>query len=397
MKRLIVAVSTATLMLAADRLSVEDATARAALPQYRTIPAAKASELTPSSGNVFQRDYRDWPRSHGDETSSRYSQLRQINRANVGDLEVAWIYHSKDGAGNLECNPVIVNGIMYAPTVGGYMVAINGTTGEEIWRYKPGGRPAMRGLTYWNGDRRHGCRLYFTSGDFLFALDAKNGHPVVGFGASGKVPAGGVVAPAIFRNVVVVPVWDVVKAFDVVTGQPLWEFPLISGAAGAATGKMDKGANCWGGMALDKQRGIAYISTGSPHPNFVGIHHPGDNLYANCVIAIDALTGRHLWHFQEIRHDIWDLDIPAPPNLVTLMRNGHKYDAVAQVTKMGNTLLLDRLTGKPLFPFRMRRAPVSKLPGEWTSPYQPDVQLPEPFARQEFSLDQVTTISTEAH
>src|SRR5690606_26267103 len=135
---------------------------------------------------------------------------------------------------------------------------------------------------------------------------------------------------------------------------------------------------------------IAYVSTGSPKPNFAGNHHQGQNLFANCVIAINARTGERIWHFQEIRHDIWDLDIPAPPNLVTVVHAGRRVDAVAQVTKLGNTLLLDRVTGAPLYPVRLRRAPVSTLPGERTWPYQPDIQLPEPFARQAFSMDDVT-------
>jgi quinoprotein glucose dehydrogenase len=366
-------------------------------PEYRTIPAAPTSELTLASGGEFQRNYRDWARSDGDDTNSRYSMLTQISRMNVGKLEVAWVYHSKDGAGNIECNPVIVDGIIYAPTSGRYVVAINGSSGKEIWRYKPGGRPAMRGLTYWRGGSRHGARVFFSSGRFLFALDAKTGRPVADFGGRGKVLAGGVVAPAIYRNMIIVPVWNVVEAFDVRSGRRLWDFPLIPGAAGGAPGKADKGANCWGGMALDRARGIAYFSTGSPHPNFVGIDHPGRGLYSDCVVALNALTGKLIWYFQEIRHDIWDLDIPAPPNLVTVMRDGRDYDAIAQVTKLGNTLLLDRQTGNPLFPFRLRRAPASKLPGERTAPYQPDVQFPEPFARQDFSLDQVTSISKEAH
>jgi quinoprotein glucose dehydrogenase len=149
-------------------------------------------------------------------------------------------------------------------------------------------------------------------------------------------------------------------------------------------------------MALDAPRGIAYLSAGSPHPNYLGMHHNGDNLFANCVIALKAASGERLWHFQEIRHDIWDLDLPAPPNLVTVTRGGRRYDAVAQVTKIGNTLLLDRVTGKPLFPFRLRRAPASGLEGEKTAEWQPDVELPQPFARQEFELSDVTDVSPAA-
>jgi quinoprotein glucose dehydrogenase len=150
-------------------------------------------------------------------------------------------------------------------------------------------------------------------------------------------------------------------------------------------------------MALDQVRGIAYVSTGSPHPNYLGMNYSGENLFANCVIALDAKSGKRMWHFQEIRHDIWDLDIPAPPNLVTVTREGRRYDAVAQVTKLGNVLLLDRVSGKPLFPFRLRRAPASALEGEQTAPYQPYAELPEPFAPQEFRAEDITDISPEAH
>jgi quinoprotein glucose dehydrogenase len=149
-------------------------------------------------------------------------------------------------------------------------------------------------------------------------------------------------------------------------------------------------------MALDEERGIAFITTGSPKSNFVGVGHRGDNLFANCVIALDALNGRRLWHFQEIRHDIWDLDIPAPPNLATITREGKKVDVVTAVTKIGNTLLLDRVSGKPIFPFRLRRAPTSDLPGEQTAPYQPDLELPERFSKQEYTLADLTDRTDES-
>jgi hypothetical protein len=197
-------------------------------------------------------------------------------------------------------------------------------------------------------------RGFFASGHYLFALDAKTGRPIAGFGEGGKTPAGGVVAPAIYRNVIIIPVWNIVKAFDVVTGKPLWNIPLIPRASGGESGKVDKSANCSGGMALDHERGTAYVSTGSPHPNLAGFNHPGDDLYSDCVILIDALTAKVIWYFQAIRHDIWELDIPAPPNLVTVTPAGRKYDAVAQVTKLDNTLLLDRSDEKSLFSFRLR-------------------------------------------
>ena len=195
----------------------------------------------------------------------------------------------------------------------------------------------------------------------MYSLDAASGQPVATFGDHGRVTARSVVAPSIFKNLVIIPCWNVVKAFDVQTGEIRWLFHMIpaGGEFGSDTwSHPGYGANTWGGMALDLARGIAFISTGSPHPNYIGMHHSGDNLFANSVVALNAETGKRLWHFQEIHHDIWDLDIPAPPNLVTVTMQGKRYDAVAQVTKIGNTLLLDRVTGRPLFPYRERRGEI---------------------------------------
>ncbi len=355
--------------------------------------------MTPANTASLSHAGVDWPRSYGDHGSSRYSKLTQIDRTNVTRLEVAWVYNSGDGAANIQSNPVIVGGVIYAPTAGHHVVALDGATGREKWRFKAPARPAQRGLIYWAGDAQHGPRLYFTAGDWIHALDAKTGYPVPGFGERGRVPGRGVVAPAIYKSLLIVPCWNVLRAFDLLTGEPRWRFHSIprEGEFGHETWSgPGYGANTWGGMALDEARGIAYISTGSPHPNYLGMLHSGDNLFANSVVAIHAETGKRLWHVQEIRHDIWDLDIPAPPNLVTLTRDGRKYDAVAQVTKIGNTLLLDRVTGKPLFPMRFRRATQSNLDGEETAEWQPDLELPEPFGRQAFSPDDVTDISPES-
>ncbi len=378
---------------------VESAEERAKLPKFKTIPAAKTSELTPAARKYDPADYRTWERSHGDRESSRFSSLTQINRDNVSQLEPAWTYRSGDRAGNLQANPIIVDGVMYAPTPGDHIVAVDGATGKELWRFHAGDRPAFRGLTYWPGDEQHAGRLVFTTRKRLFALNVETGRPVPGFGDEGSVPADGTVAPAIWQNVIVAPLWNVVKGYDVRNGDQLWEFHMIprEGEFGYDTwDRPDDGANTWGGMALDDGRGIAYVATGSPHPNIIGPRHRGRNLFANCVIALDVKTGERLWHFQEIRHDIWDLDIPSPPNLVTVKRGGKLYDAVAAVTKIGNTLLLDRVTGKPLFDFRLRRAPTSTLPGELTWPYQPFLELPEPFAPQEFNMSEVTDVTPSA-
>jgi quinoprotein glucose dehydrogenase len=208
-------------------------------------------------------------------------------------------------------------------------------------------------------------------------------------------------APAIFERILVVPgfakdVWG----FDAVTGKLVWTFHTVPQPGEFGYDTWDRtetyGANAWAGMAMDEARGIAFITTGSPKPNFVGVGHRGDNLFANCLLALDARTGRRLWHFQEVRHDIWDLDISAPPNLTTITREGRRVDVVAATTKLGNTLLLDRVSGKPIFPFRLRRAPASDLPGERTAPYQPDPQLPQPFCKQEYTADDLTDRTEES-
>jgi quinoprotein glucose dehydrogenase len=391
-----------------DYWAVEDRAARERLPLYKTIPAARPDELTPAQP-LNPEMFREWRRSFGENGSARYSSLKQINRSNVAQLQVAWTYRSKDGVGNIQANPIVVNGLMIVPTPGRHVVAVNATNGHEVWRFKPEGRPAFRGLTFWLGRDNAQPRLFFPSGRLLYALGL-DGKPIPEFGEQGRVtlPARGqgdfgasTVAPVVHERTVILAGWEKdVWAFDAVTGERRWTFHTVprAGEFGAETWDQPQpyGANCWGGMALDEARGIVFITTGSPKPNFVGVTHHGDNLFANCVIAINARTGERLWHFQEIPHDIWDLDIPAAPNLVTITREGRRIDAVAAVTKIGNTLLLDRVSGKPIFPFRMRRAPTSLLPGEVTAPYQPDVELPEPFAKQEFTMEDITDRSEEA-
>ena len=393
-----------------DYWAVESAAAREKLPLYQVIPAARPEELTPANGCPRRETFLTWHRSHGDNGGTRYSALDQINRLTVTNLEMAWIYHSGDGSNNIQCNPIIVNGVMFAPTPGNYLVGVNAETGKEKWRFKPENRPAYRGLIYWPGRKESEARVMFCAGNHLYALSPDTGRPIESFGSGGKalLPGGAqgdygaaTAAPAIFDHFIVVPGFEKdVWGFDVVTGKLLWTFHTVPqpGEYGYDTWDHTEpyGANAWAGMAMDEVRGIAYVTTGSPKPNFIGVDHRGDNLFANCVVAIDARTGRRLWHFQEIRHDIWDLDISAPPNLATITREGRKVDVVAAVTKIGNTLLLDRVTGKPIFPFRLRRAPTSTLPGEVTAPYQPDLELPERFSKQEFTRADLTARSDEA-
>ncbi|MBM3883568.1 MAG: pyrrolo-quinoline quinone [Verrucomicrobia bacterium] len=390
--------------------AVEDPAEREKLPLYRVIPAATIEELTPANGFPTRATYRTWQRSHGDQGGTRFSALDQISRTNVARLEVAWTYRAQDGKANIQCNPIVVDDLLFTPTPGKSVVAVNATNGLERWRFKPEGRPAFRGLVHWPGTNNVPARLLFCAGQHLYALDPATGRPIPDFGAGGRTRLPGVAqgdfgaataCPAIFERIVVVPGFEKdVWGFDLVTGRHLWTFHTVPQPGEFGYDTWDRpqsyAANCWGGMALDEVRGIAYITTGSPKPNFVGVEHRGQNLFANCLIALDARTGRRLWHFQEIRHDIWDLDIPAPPNLATIARAGRRVDVVAACTKIGNTLLLDRVTGQPIFPFRLRRAPTSTVPGEATWPYQPDLELPEPFSKMEYTEADLTERSEEA-
>jgi quinoprotein glucose dehydrogenase len=404
-----------------DYWAVEDPKEREKLPLYKTIPAARPEELTPTNGFPKRETFSTWHRSHGDNGGTRYSALDQINRQNVTNLQVAWTFHSGDGANYIQCNPIIANGVMFGPTPGKAIVALNAANGTELWRFKPEGKPAFRGLLYWQGTNAAGqgsggspaspgARVMFCAGKYLYALDPVSGRPIAGFGDDGKTVLPGRVqgefgaasaGPATFGPIVVVPGFEKdVWGFDVVTGRLLWTFHTVPHAGEFGYETWDRteeyAANCWSGMAMDEVRGIAYVTTGSPKNNFVGVNHLGDNLFANCLIAIDARTGQRLWHFQEIRHDIWDLDVPAPPTLATITRDGRRVDVVAAVTKIGNTILVDRVTGKPIFPYRLRRAPVSDLRGEITSPYQPDPELPEHFSKQEFTAEDLTERTEEA-
>jgi quinoprotein glucose dehydrogenase len=389
---------------------VEDPKEREKLPLYKTVPAAKPEELTPASGLPKDETFLTWHRSHGDNGERRYSALNQINRENVAKLQQAWIYHSGDGSNNLQCNPIVVSNLMIAPTAGEYMAGVNAENGKEVWRFKPDGRPAFRGLIYWAGSDTAKERILFCAGKYLYALDPGTGNLITSFGNSGSAllpgksePGSGAASagPAMFQQIIVVPGFEKdVWGFDAATGKQLWTFHTVPhpGEFGYETWDHteDYAANCWAGMAMDDVRGIAYIGTACAKPNFTGVTHLGDNLFANCLIALDARTGKRLWHFQLIPHDLWDLDFSSPPNLATITRDGKKVDVVAVCNKGADTLLLDRVTGKPIFPFCMRRAPTSDLPGEVTAPYQPDLELPERFNKLVFTAHDLTDRTPEA-
>jgi quinoprotein glucose dehydrogenase len=392
---------------------VEDAAQRSRLPEFQLIEAAKPEELTPTNGLPEAASLRSWTVSHGDPFADRYSALTQINRGNVRNLREAWVYHSHDGNGNVQANPIVVDGVLFAPTPGRAIVAIDAAKGTELWRFqleavarpRQQDPPARRGLVYWPGSGAHPPRLVFSAGDWVYALDPKTGRPLADFGANGRVPlpTGGTAVGVVWQGTFIVPgLLGDIFAYDIGNGSLLWRFHTIpeAGEPGGDTWSgpgYGNGAHCWGGVSLDEARGIVYAAIGNASPDFIGVDRLGDNLYSDCVVAIDARTGSRRWYFQNVRHDIWDLDCPAPPNLLTITRGGRKVDVVACLSKVGDTLLLDRVSGKPIFPIRLRRAPTSTLPGEETSPYQPDPELPEPIASQDFRIEDVTSRTPAAH
>lgn len=381
-----------------DLWKIEDASLRNALPEFKTIQAAKLAERTPTSAGLDVHDFNNWHRSNGNSGSTRYSALDQINKTNVKMLRKAWEYRSGDGFAPIQCNPIFANGLIFTAMGKRSVVAVRASDGREQWRFQaPADLPARRGLIWWSGKNQTAPRIYFPAGDSLVALDAATGKPVVEFGKLGFAKSSNsTVAPAIWENVILnANLSPGVDAFDVVTGKLLWRYNiLIQQEKHLPNGRRFNlsGGNPWGGFSVDEQRGIAYIATGNPSPGNSGIERPGQNKNSDSVIALDIKSGKELWAFQEVGHDLWDLDIPAPPILATITLDDKKIDVVVATTKLGNTIILDRISGKPIFDFRLRRSPVSNVAGEQTWPYQPSVEIPEPFAKQEFKVSDITDL-----
>jgi len=376
---------------------VEDASARQLLDETRTIKGLEAPDLARLL-SVPPLKNTGWSRSGGDEHSRKYSPLARINRDNVIRLAPAWTYHSggKKWEGNVETNPIVAGDTLFATTPDQFLVALRAADGTEKWRL-PLKSPARRGLVWWEGDGTHPPRLFVPSAEGVVAVDAGNGQIIQSFGREGRVgAAASLVAPAVDQGrLLIATVVPAIEAYDAVTGNPLWSrslLPMVSKSPTPSGRTTVSGGLPWAGFSLDTGRSALYVTTGNPSPALYGVNRPGANGPSSSIVAIDTRTGAIKWSFQEVTHDLWDFDIPSPPVLVTLTRYGLPVDAVAAVTKIGHTILLDRDGGRPLYDYRLRRAPTSRVPGEVTAPYQPDLVLPEPFLRQAFSSDDITDV-----
>jgi len=388
--------------------------------------AAVAQRHIPNAG------YRDWTVYGGGPESMRYSILDQINRENVQKLQVAWTYDTGDvfEGSEMQCNPIIVHGVLYATTPKLRVVALDAATGRQRWSFDPNDGAKIthavrnRGVTYWEDGRDQ--RIFVGSRHYLYALDARTGAPVTTFGDAGRIdlrdglgrdPREISISTStpgvIYQDLLILgglmsedlpsPPGDI-RAYDARTGKMRWSFHTIPhpGEFGYDTWPKDAwkysgSANNWAGMAVDEKRGLVFAPTGSAAFDFYGSNRIGDNLFANSLIALNASTGQRVWHFQAVKHDLWDRDFPAPPNLVTVKRNDKLVDAVAQITKAGVVFVFERATGKPLFPIEYREVQRSEVDGEVTAATQPFPLKPPPFARQTLTEDMLTRRTPEAH
>lgn len=379
---------------------------------------------------VNEKVYESWTTSTGSNDGIRYSSGDNITKNNVSQLKVAWVYDTRDDAQRtaIPTTPIMLDGILYGVSPQLNLFALDAVAGKEKWVFKPldpNARGAVRGLSYWQDETGKEKRIFYSTGHFLYSVNAMDGTIAKGFGKGGfidlrenldvdypNLSASGNAAPVIYKNLLITSMRvsesndaapGHVRAFDVRTGERKWIFHTIPhpGEFGYDTWE-DKdawkrvgGANNWGGMALDEKRGIVYIPTGSATPDFYGGNRLGANLFANSLIALDAATGKYIWHYQVVHHDIWDRDLPANPNLVTIKKDGKSIDAVAQITKHGYIFMFDRVNGKPIFPINEVPMPPSDLPGEKAWPTQPIPVLPEPFARQDFGPGDVSDRTPE--
>jgi glucose dehydrogenase len=383
---------------------------------------------------------QEWRYYGGDAGGMKYSTLKQVNRSNVTQLKVAWKFQTGDVSDGkiyptrsaFETTPLIVDGVLYLTTPFNRLIALDAETGKQIWAFDPQLNKEQpynlfinRGAAYWSDGSRKRI-LYGTLDGRLFSIDAASGKPAAGFGKDGSIDLREGVAdrfprraygmtspPSIYKNVVICgsltadgephgPNGDV-RAFDVNTGKLVWRLHTIPVEGESGNETWEKGstkdraaANAWSMLSVDEQRGIVFLPLTSPAVDLYGGDRKGSGLYGDSLVALDAATGKMLWHFQTVHHNLWDYDLPAQPALVTVMRNGKAIPAVAQITKTGFTFVFDRYTGKPLFDIEERGVPPSEIPGEKAWGSQPFPLKPPPFARQSMSAEELTDVTPES-
>jgi quinoprotein glucose dehydrogenase len=383
------------------------------------------------SCNQSEKKYTGWKIKGGTADGIQYSQLDRINRENVNQLQVAWSFRSGDAdtinnRTQIQCNPIVVGNVLYGTTPALKAFALEANSGKLLWKFEPSeantGLGVNRGVTYWEeGDDK---RILYTFGENLYALNALDGKKIESFGTEGRVSLKEGLGDravnlmvlsntpgVIFKDLIImgsrvhegpIAAPGYIRAFNVKTGKLIWTFHTIPqpGEFGYDTWPADAwkkigGANSWAGMSVDPERGLVFASTGSASFDFYGGNRPGQNLFANCVLALDAETGIRKWHYQTIHHDMWDRDLPAAPLLVTVTHNGERIDAVSQTTKSGYVFLLNRDSGEPLFPVEEVTVPASDLEGEQAWATQPVPTKPPPFSRQVFTEDMINTVTPE--
>jgi quinoprotein glucose dehydrogenase len=392
-------------------------TAELAETSSRTQRQASAE---PASAN------RDWPIYLG-ENGAHYSPLAQINKDNVKQLQIAWTYDTEE-TGGLQTSPIVIRGILYGISPSQKVFALDAATGKLKWKFDSGivGTQPNRGLAYWESGNSTDHRIIVGVMNFVYEINADDGNAIASFGDHGRIdlredlgrdPAAVSIAltsPAVvYKDLFIVggrepetlpcPPGDI-RAYDVRTGKLRWSFHTIPhpGEFGYDTWPKDAwkaigSANNWTGMTLDSKAGIVYVPTGSAAFDFYGDNRVGDDLFADSEVALNAESGKRLWHFQGVRHDLWDRDFPAPPALVEIQHDGKTVEAVAQTTKQGFVYVFDRANGTPLFPIEYRRYPESDLPGEAAADEQPLPTKPAPYARQLLTEDLLTNRTPEAH